>query len=111
MVARFTGAGLGLLAFAVTVIAGLIARNPVTVTLSRGILALFLFFMIGLVLGLVAQYVINEHETAREARIREKYKDDETPSATDRPGTQADPSAPQDSSGSWAEQPGVVQSA
>ncbi len=73
MVARFAGASLGLLAFTVTTVCGLIARNPVSVTLSRGILALFAFFFIGIVLGGLAQLVLDEHEQRRRRQIDEKY--------------------------------------
>ncbi len=76
MVARFAGAGLGLFAFAVTVIAGLVAHNPVATTLSRSILALFVFCAIGLVLGAVAQMVIDEHEKKRESEIHERYREE-----------------------------------
>jgi ABC-type nitrate/sulfonate/bicarbonate transport system substrate-binding protein len=70
MVARFSGASLALLAFAVVVAAGLLTQNPITVTLSRAIGALFLFFIIGWVLGYAAQLVIAEHERKRESEIR-----------------------------------------
>ena len=73
MVARYSGAGLGLLAFAVTVVGGLVAGNPVTVTLSRSILALFLFCGVGLALGAVAQMVVAEHERKRETMIRDEH--------------------------------------
>src|SRR3990172_10396916 len=73
MVARYAGAGLGLLAFTIVVTAGLIARNPVTVTLSRSIFALFLFCLIGLVLGRIAQLVVAEHEHKRETEIRKRH--------------------------------------
>jgi len=73
VVARYVGAGLGLLAFTVTVVAGLLVRNPVTVTLSRSILALFTFCLIGFVLGTVAQMVVAEHEKKRESEIRKRY--------------------------------------
>jgi hypothetical protein len=73
MVARFTGASLGLLAFTIAVVCGLVVRNPVTVTLSRGILALFVFFVIGIVLGGIAQVVLNEHERRRMSEIDRKY--------------------------------------
>ena len=75
MVARFAGAGLGLLAFAVTTIAGLVSRVPADVTLSRSILALFLFCVMGLLLGAVAQCVIDEHRKAEESRIRTRFAD------------------------------------
>lgn len=73
MVARFAGASLGLLAFTVAVVCGLIVRNPVTVTLSRGILALFVFCLIGMVLGAIAQMVITEHEKRTLSRLDEQY--------------------------------------
>ncbi|MGB2987072.1 MAG: hypothetical protein WBE26_14460 [Phycisphaerae bacterium] len=76
MVARFAGASLGLLAFAVSAIAGLLVRNPVGITLSRSILALFVFCVIGLLLGSAAQMVIAEHERSREFKIRKRYRKD-----------------------------------
>ena len=76
MLARFAGATLGLLAFAVVTIAGLVVGNPVTVTLSRSILALFVFCIIGTVLGLIAQRVIGEHEQRRVAEIEAHYRDE-----------------------------------
>jgi hypothetical protein len=72
MVARYAGASLGLLAFAVAGIAGLIVRNPVEVVLSRSILALVVFCALGLILGGVTQWVIAEHEHQREQEIRKK---------------------------------------
>ncbi len=65
MIPRYLGAGLGFFAFAVSVLAGLYVGNPVTVVLSRSILALFLFLGIGVCLGLAAQAVVNEHARAR----------------------------------------------
>lgn len=67
MVARFTGATLGLFAFTITITAGLLAQNPVAVTLSRSLLALFVFCVVGLLLGSAAQKVIAEHERQRES--------------------------------------------
>lgn len=78
MVARFASAGLGLLAFAVTITAGLLAHNPVTVTLSRSIFALFAFCIVGFVLGGVASRVIAEHEEERKAEIRKRYREKST---------------------------------
>lgn len=76
MVARFTGAGLGLLAFCITAVAGLLVQNPVTVTLSRSILALFLFCLIGFAVGAAAQVVIRDHERRRESETRRQYAED-----------------------------------
>jgi len=75
MIARYAGASLGLLAFAIAVMGGLATRNPFTVTLSRGILAMFVFCLIGLVLGRLAQMVVSEHETKRETEIRAHFAD------------------------------------
>ena len=76
MVARFTGVSLGLLAFAITVTAGLLVRNPVEVILSRSIFALFVFCIIGLLLGGAAQMVIAEHDKDRESEILKRYRED-----------------------------------
>lgn len=71
MVSRYTGACLGLFAFAVTVIAGLWIDNPPIVTLSRAVWALVLFCALGLVVGACAQSVINEHHhRGEETEIR-----------------------------------------
>ena len=76
MVARFTGVSLGLLAFAITVTAGLLVRNPAEVILSRSIFALFVFGLIGLLLGGVARMVIAEHDKDRESEILKCYRED-----------------------------------
>jgi len=76
MVARYAGASLGLLAFATTLVAGLSVGNPPTVILSRGILALFTFCVIGLLLGKAAQSVVTEYEHTRTAEIERRYRDD-----------------------------------
>ena len=74
MVARFAGASLGLLAFTITIAGGVYAQNPVTVTLSRSILALFLFSIIGAVLGTAVQMVVNEFEQRKRADIRMRHR-------------------------------------
>lgn len=76
VVARYAGAALGLFAFTITIVTGLLAQNPVEVTLSRSLLALLLFCLLGLVLGTAANMVITEFETSRQADIREKYRSD-----------------------------------
>lgn len=80
MIARFTGGTLGLLAFTITIIAGLYVRNPVAVTLSRSIWALLVFCCIGLVLGAAAGLVLREHEASREREILQEYRENPTPS-------------------------------
>ncbi|UCE60319.1 MAG: hypothetical protein JSU63_00945 [Phycisphaerales bacterium] len=74
MVARFAGASLGLLAFSITAFAGLYVQNPIAVTLARSILALFVFFFIGLALGGAAELVVREYEKGREADIRKRFE-------------------------------------
>ena len=74
MIARYAGATLGLFAFSIVIIAGIFTHNPMTVTLSRSIFALFLFCIIGFVLGGAAQMVINEYHQERETKIRNRYR-------------------------------------
>lgn len=81
MVARFSAASLALIAFTIAVVAGLFAGNPVTTTLSRGILALFIFCILGLSLGKIADVVIAEHQKKRETEILERLKEIPTPHA------------------------------
>ncbi len=78
MIARVASASFGLLAFAVVATTGLLARNPIEVTLSRCILALILFSVVGLVLGASAQAVVNEHARERESKIQKRYEVDRT---------------------------------
>lgn len=81
MVARFSAASLALIAFTIAVVAGLFAGNPVTTTLSRGILALFIFCILGLSLGKIADVVIAEHQKKRETEILERLKEIPMPHA------------------------------
>lgn len=83
MVARYTGAGLGLLAFTVTIVSGLLVGNPVEVTLARSILALLVFCLLGLILGSVARRVVAEYEQQRKSEITERYRQDTTPRTTE----------------------------
>ncbi len=76
MVPRFAGASLGLLAFAITIVAGLYVQNPATVILSRSIFALFVFFVVGFVVGAAAQMVLSDRHRQREAELQERYKND-----------------------------------
>jgi uncharacterized membrane protein len=70
MLARYTAASLGLLAFSIAIFAGLLVQNSVTVILSRSLLALFVFFVIGLILGHAAQVVLTEHTQQREQELQ-----------------------------------------
>jgi len=76
MVARLAGASLGLLAFSVTIAAGLYANNPPMVTLSRSIFALITFCILGFFFGLAAQSVIAEYQRSQRAKIERTFRDD-----------------------------------
>jgi hypothetical protein len=89
VVARFAGAALGLLAFTITVVAGLLAQNPVGVTLSRSLLALLLFCLLGLALGSAAQAVITEYESGAQAEIHKKYRPDSAEAVNGDSGAEA----------------------
>ena len=75
MIARYTGAMLGLFAFAVVITAGLLAHNSFSLTLSRAVFALFAFLVLGLVLGTAAQLVVGEYEKNRESEIDRQYEE------------------------------------
>jgi len=81
MIARYAGAVLGLFAFSIVIVSGLLTQNPVGVTLSRSIFALFLFCLLGFVLGGAAQMVVNEHDKFRSDRIQRQYGRGDTKSA------------------------------
>lgn len=65
---------MGLLAFGATILLGLRAGNPTDVILVRALWALFVFCVIGLVVGYVAYRVLDEHAMRRN---RELFGDDE----------------------------------
>lgn len=73
MLGRFSAAMLGLFAFSVTIVAGLIAGNGATVTLSRSIAALIIFSLIGWILGIAARAVIGEYHKKKADEIRNRY--------------------------------------
>ncbi len=72
MASGYAGVSLELPAFTIDFTAGLLARNPVTVTPSRSIFALF-FCLIGLVLGRIAQLVVAEDDHKQETEIRKRH--------------------------------------
>ncbi len=70
---RLTGAALGFFAFAVTVFLGLSAGNSFEAIINRAMQALFTFFALGLVVGWVANRVVDEHVIKEH---RELFPDD-----------------------------------
>lgn len=58
---RSLGAQIGLLAFAVALVAGVYAGNPVTVVLTRALIALVLGTLLGQAAGWTAKLVLREY--------------------------------------------------
>jgi uncharacterized membrane protein len=63
------GAALGLFAFAVTAVMGLVAGNPAEVILLRALWAMVIFCLIGMVTGWVASRVLDEHILRKEQEM------------------------------------------
>lgn len=78
MVTRILGAGLALLAFAVATIAGIAVHNPLEAVLSRALLAMVVFFAVGVGLGWVIQRVITEYLSDRQRRRQGESREAET---------------------------------
>jgi len=79
---RLCGASLGFFAFAVTILLGMAAGNPAEVTIGRAIGAMFLFLLIGLGTGWVANRVLDEHAVAKN---REMFPEDPEEAAAPKP--------------------------
>jgi len=80
MIARFAGGMLGLMAFGVATLSGMIAGNPPLVVLSRALWATLIFCVIGLAVGAAAQAVIDEYMARKEAELFPPEKGDSAPS-------------------------------
>jgi len=74
---RLCGACLGLFAFSIAIIQGLMANNPAETTLVRGLEAMFVFCLIGLCVGWVAQRVLDEHAVRRHGEMFKEVEEDE----------------------------------
>jgi hypothetical protein len=81
MIARFAGASLGLLAFGVATLMGLVAGNPTQVVLSRALWSLVVFCMLGLAIGSIAQAVIDEYTNRKLKELLPAGKDGSSDSA------------------------------
>jgi len=55
------GAGMGLLAFSVSLVIGLVVNNSFVTIVARSLLVLFLFYLLGCVLSALGQIVVKEH--------------------------------------------------
>lgn len=70
---RNTGAQIGLLAFAVAVVAGLHAGNPATVILVRALCALLGGVVVGQIAGWTAKLVLRDYLQKRKLRIDHEH--------------------------------------
>jgi hypothetical protein len=66
---KSVGAALGLFAFAVTTVLGLVAGNPAEVILLRSIWAMVIFCMMGMATGWVASRVLDEHVIKKQEEL------------------------------------------
>ncbi len=70
---RTTSAQIGLLAFAVALVAGLYAGNAPAVVLFRALLAMFAGAVVGQFAGWAAKYVLREHFQRRKMAIDREH--------------------------------------
>lgn len=70
---RSTGVQIGLLAFAVAVIAGVYAGNPATVVMLRALLAMLVGVLIGQAAGWMAKLVLRDHLQRRKLQIDQQH--------------------------------------
>jgi len=70
---RGIGAQIGLLAFAVAVLAGLYSGNSVTVTLTRALVAMVIGSLVGQVAGWTAKLVLRDHLQRKKVEIDREH--------------------------------------
>ena len=69
IMAKRIGGSLAFLAFAVAVLCGVMAGNPVELIVGRAVLALFAFYYLGRVLGWIAEIILAEREGTLEEEL------------------------------------------
>ena len=79
MFGKVVGGIMGTVAFSVACIVGLLAGNDATTVLSRGLMAMLIFFAVGFVIGLMARRMIDEHMN----RIIDADREEQTAPAVD----------------------------
>ena len=87
---RLCGASLGLFAFAIAILHGLLAGNPTPVVLSRALWALLLFCIIGLITGWVGYRVLDEHALQRNREMFSEVDEEEDAEASSGSGPTTD---------------------
>jgi len=78
---------LGLFAFSIALLQGLLVNNPADTTLVRAVEAMFMFCVIGLCVGYVGQRVLDEHAIRRHGEMFREVDEEEEASR----GSQAAP--------------------
>lgn len=92
---RTTGAQIGLLAFAVAIVAGVYAGNPATVVMLRALAAMLVAALVGQVAGWTAKLVLRDHLQRRKLRIdREHFEAIRNMTGTNEPDAAEAASAP-----------------
>ncbi|MCP4593142.1 MAG: hypothetical protein GY842_20595 [bacterium] len=91
MIARYSGATLGLLAFSIAVLGGLWTGNSVTETLTRAIWSLVIFCALGLAVGTAAQAVVAEFARRRFDAVRAEAEAEAEAAATVESEAEQDP--------------------
>ncbi len=74
---RLCGAALGLFAFSIALLQGLLVNNPTDTTLIRAVQAMFVFCVIGLCVGYVGQRVLDEHAIRRHGEMFKEVDEEE----------------------------------
>ena len=72
MTTKICGAGLGFLAFAVSLVIGLWTENPFITIVSRSLIVMGLFYILGCCLAGIGQKVINENVENEKQRIQQE---------------------------------------
>ena len=80
---RRLAASLSLLVFAICLIAGMQASNPLATVLSRALVAMACTMVLSLVIGAMAQRMVEENMQKREQELRERLAAEATDSASD----------------------------
>lgn len=69
--ARKLAAATALVAFAVCVLAGMVQQNTFSTTVSRALMAMVITFVIGLVVGAMAEKMLVENVRREEEKLKE----------------------------------------
>lgn len=61
MPTQVIASSLGLIGFIIAILAGLAADNPETTTIVRALIAMFICYVVGMIIGAIATRALNEH--------------------------------------------------